>query len=97
MPFASQRNRLFSSILLLRQREGFSYTVRMNELVFEVIQESDGGYVAECLTDSIFTQADTWEELRRNVKDAVDGFFFDVPKPTCIRLHLVRDEVMAAG
>lgn len=52
----------------------------MNELVFEVVEESDGGYVAECLTCGIFTQGDTWEELRRNVEDAVAGFFFDQPK-----------------
>jgi hypothetical protein len=69
----------------------------MNEIVFEVMQEADGGYVAECLTESIFTEADTWDDLRRSVKDAVDGFFFDSPKPVRIRLHLVRDEVLAAG
>jgi len=39
----------------------------MPELVFEVVQEADGGYCAECLTENIFTQKDTWEELRRNV------------------------------
>ena len=69
----------------------------MNEIVFEVTQEADGGFVAECLTESIFTQADTWDELRKNVQDAVNGFFFDRPKPGNIRLHLVRDEVLAAG
>jgi len=69
----------------------------MNEIVFEVTQEADGGYVAECLTESIFTQADTWEQLREEVKDAVSGFFFDKSKPEHIRLHLVRDEVLAAG
>jgi len=67
----------------------------MTELVFEVVEESDGGYVAECLTHGIFTQGDAWDELRRNVQDAVDGFFFDRPKPDRIRLHLVRDEVFA--
>lgn len=70
----------------------------MNELVFEVTQESDGGFVAECLSESIFTQADTWEELRRNVMEAVKGFYFDQPqKDISIRLHLVRDEVLAHG
>ena len=68
-----------------------------SDLVFEVIQEADGGYVAECLTESIVTQADTWEELRANVKDAVAGYFFDGPKPRSIRLHLVRDEVLSIG
>ena len=67
----------------------------MNELVFEVTQDADGGFVAECLTESIFTQADTWEELRRNVKEAVSAYFFDRTPPAAVRLHLVRDEVLA--
>jgi len=69
----------------------------MNEIVFEVTQEADGGFVAECLTEPIFTQADTWEQLREAIKDAVAGFFFDRPKPVTIRLHLVRDEVLTAA
>ena len=69
----------------------------MSEIVFEVTQQIDGGYVAECLTESIFTQGDTWDELRANVRDAVQGFFFDSAKPENVRLHLVRDEVLAAG
>lgn len=67
----------------------------MNELVFHVTQESDGGYVAEALGESIFTQADTWEELRHSVREAVSGFYFDGKAPDRIRLHLVRDEVIA--
>ena len=50
---------------------------RMDELVFEVVQEADGGYCAECLTESIFTQADSWDELRRNVIEVVNAFYFD--------------------
>jgi predicted RNase H-like HicB family nuclease len=68
-----------------------------SELIFEVAQESDGGFVAECLTESIVTQADTWDELRRNVREAVGAYFFDSAKPSSIRLHLVRDEVMQAA
>ena len=68
----------------------------MNEIVFEVTQESDGGLVVECLTEGIVTQADNWDELRRNVKEAVAAFYFDHPQPPSkIRLHLVRDEVLA--
>lgn len=48
----------------------------MNELVFEVTQEEDGGFVAECLSESIFTQADTWEKLRYNVQEAINAYFF---------------------
>jgi predicted RNase H-like HicB family nuclease len=52
-----------------------------DELVSEVTEEADGGYCAECLTENIFTQGDTWEELRAMVKDAVNAYFFDGPKP----------------
>ena len=51
----------------------------MSELVFEVTQEEDG-YCAECLSENIFTQGDTWEALRENVKEAVRGYFFDQPE-----------------
>jgi hypothetical protein len=67
----------------------------MNELVFVVTQESDGGFGAEALGESIFTQADSWDELRANVREAVNAFYFDRPAPTRLRLHLVRDEVLA--
>jgi predicted RNase H-like HicB family nuclease len=77
--------------------EGSMNPVPTSDLVFEVIQEADGGYVAECLTENIVNQADTSEELRANVKDAVEGCFFDGPKPRSIRLHLVRDEVLSVG
>jgi hypothetical protein len=69
--------------------------VRDSELIFEVTEEADGGYVAECLTESIVTQGDTWEELRAMVKDSVDGYFFDSPKPQWIRLRMVRNEVLS--
>jgi predicted RNase H-like HicB family nuclease len=69
----------------------------MSELIFEVIQEEDGGFVAECLTENIFTQADTWEELRLNVREATEAYFFDRPGPQTIRLHLTRDEVLAVA
>jgi len=60
----------------------------MSELVFEVTQEADGGFVAECLTESIFTQADGWEEVRNNVKESVSAFYFDRPqRPSTIFLQ----------
>jgi predicted RNase H-like HicB family nuclease len=67
------------------------------EIVFSVTQESNGGFVAECLSHDIFTQADTWADLRQNVREAVAAYFFEQPKPTASRLHLVRDEVMAVA
>jgi hypothetical protein len=68
----------------------------VDELIFEITQESDGGYCAECLTEAISTQADSWSKLRENVKEAVNAFYFDRPKPAHIRMRLVRDEVLTA-
>jgi len=69
----------------------------VDEIIFEVTQEPDGGYCAECLTESIFTQGDTWDDLRANVKEAVQAFYFDRPKPSGVRLHLIRDEMLVLG
>jgi predicted RNase H-like HicB family nuclease len=71
----------------------------MNELVFEVMQEADGGYCAECLSENIFTQGDTWEAVRQNVQEAVRAYYFDQADkaPRQIRLHLVRDELLASA
>lgn len=69
----------------------------MSELVFEVTQEEDGGFFAECLSESIFTQGDNWSLLRHNVQEAVRAFYFDrSQRPKHIRLHLVRDELVGA-
>ena len=52
------------------------------EIVFSIMQETDGGYVAECLSHDLSTQGNTWEDLRANVREAVSAFFFDQPKPS---------------
>ena len=69
----------------------------MHELVFEVTQEADGGFVAESLGEGVITQAYTWDELRHNVREAVEAYFFDSTPPKHIRLHLVRDEILVTG
>ena len=67
------------------------------EIVFEVTQEADGGYVAECLTQPMVTQGDTWEDVRRNVQEAVSAYFFDGEVPKTVRIRLIRDELLAVG
>jgi predicted RNase H-like HicB family nuclease len=67
------------------------------DVVFEVAQDEDGGYFAECLTQPIVTQGDTWEELRRNVQEAVSAYFFDREVPKTVRIRLIRDELLAVG
>ncbi|HEY3855537.1 MAG TPA: 2-phospho-L-lactate guanylyltransferase [Verrucomicrobiae bacterium] len=70
----------------------------MNELVFEVTQEEDGGFCAECLSENIFTQGDNWDILRTNVQEAVRAYYFDQPRsPRRIRLRLVRDEILVGA
>ncbi len=69
------------------------------EIIFEVREdESDGGYNASALGHDIFTEGETLAELRVNVREAVQCHFGDgVPGsvPQMIRLHFVRDEVLA--
>jgi predicted RNase H-like HicB family nuclease len=65
-----------------------------NTIVIEVTQEEDGGFIAEGLTENIFTQADTWNELKENVIEAVKGYYFDQPSMPNIKLHLVKDELL---
>jgi predicted RNase H-like HicB family nuclease len=67
-----------------------------SEIIFEVTDAEDGGYCAMALGYGINTQAETVEELRAMVRDAVDCFFDDPSQaPKIIRLHFVRDEVLA--
>ena len=67
------------------------------ELIFEVSEdELEGGYTARALGYSIFTEADTIDELRDNVREATDAFFDETMEaPKVIRLHFVRDELLA--
>lgn len=72
----------------------------MSEIIFQVEHdEVDGGYVATALGHSIVTQADSLDDLRSMVRDAVRCHFGDGAagaKPGVIRLHFVRDEVLTA-
>lgn len=68
------------------------------EIVFEVTKdEPDGGYSASALGLGIHTQGDTLDNLRRNVREAVDCYFDDgADRPSLIRLRHIRDEVFVA-
>jgi predicted RNase H-like HicB family nuclease len=69
----------------------------IREIIFEVTEDDiDGGYVASALGHGIHTQGDTLDELRAMVGDAVNCYFDDEEAaPKIIRLHFVRDEVLA--
>ena len=68
-----------------------------SEIIFEVSEdEVDGGYSASALGYGIHTEGETLEELRRNVREAVECYFdYTMKRLGVIRLHFVRDEVLA--
>jgi len=67
-----------------------------SEIIFTVQESPEGGYEARALGQAIFTQADTLEELKVMVQDAVRCHFEPATAPRLIRLHLVKDEVIPA-
>ena len=65
------------------------------ELIFEIRDAEEGGYFAHALGQAIFTQAETWNELRENVLEAVSLHFEDAEeRPRIVQLHYVRDELI---
>jgi predicted RNase H-like HicB family nuclease len=66
----------------------------MNELFFLVEEATEGGYIAKALGASIYTQGESMDELRANIRDAVACHFGD-DKPALIRLHIVKDETLS--
>jgi predicted RNase H-like HicB family nuclease len=68
----------------------------MSEIIFLVEEAAEGGFTARAAGDSIFTEADTLEELRKNVREAVECHYDDGQAPKVIRLHIVREEILTA-
>jgi len=66
------------------------------EIIFVVEDSPEGGYEARALGHAIFTQADSLAELRTMVREAVQCHFETVDLPKVIRLHFVREEILAA-
>jgi hypothetical protein len=65
------------------------------EVIFLIEEAPEGGFTAKALDHSIFTEADTWAELREAIRDAVACHFEASEVPPLIRLHYVREEVTA--
>lgn len=66
------------------------------EIIFIVEESAEGGFEAKALGHSIYTEADTLEGIKSMVKDAVQCHFDEKDRPKLIRLHFVKDEVIAA-
>jgi len=67
-----------------------------SEIIFSVQEAPEGGYQARALGFSIFTEADSFDELKSMIRDAVSCHFDPSDKPSVIRLHMVKDEVIPA-
>ena len=66
-----------------------------SEIVFLVEESPEGGYEGRALGFSIYTEADTLEEMKQATTDAVRCHFDKAEMPRIIRLHLVKEEVIA--
>jgi predicted RNase H-like HicB family nuclease len=65
------------------------------ELIFEIRDAEEGGYCARALGHPIFTQAETWEELRKNTLEAVSLHFENSSaRPRLVQLHYIKDELI---
>lgn len=66
----------------------------MKEIIFLIEEAIEGGFTARALGESIFTEGDTVEEVKLNIKEAVACHFEDGNLPQLIRLHIVKDELL---
>jgi hypothetical protein len=66
----------------------------MNEIFFLVEEAIEGGYNARAIGESIFTEGDSLDELRANIKEAVQCHFDEGKAPKIIRLHFVKEEIL---
>jgi predicted RNase H-like HicB family nuclease len=73
----------------------FVKNITMTEIIFIIEESPEGGYEAKALWHSIFTEGETIEELKENIKEAIHCHF-EVDAPKIIRLHYVKEEVIAA-
>jgi len=66
----------------------------MKEIIFLIEEAAEGGFIAKALGESIFTEGETIEEVKSNIKEAVECHFNEADLPKLIRLHIVKDELM---
>jgi hypothetical protein len=69
--------------------------MKAKEIIFMVEESAEGGYEAKALGYSIYTQAESVDELKAMLQDAVRAHFDEAERPRVIRLHVVKDEVIA--
>jgi predicted RNase H-like HicB family nuclease len=70
--------------------------IEMNEIIFLIEEALEGGYTAKAIGEGIFTEGDTLEEIKKNIREAVGCHFEEGKKPKLIRLHMIKEEVISA-
>ncbi len=72
------------------------YMKRKSELVIEITQTDDGGFTARGIGEDIFSEGNTLEEIRRNLREAVLCHYDSKDDiPSTIRLHWVKEEILS--
>jgi len=66
----------------------------MKEIIFLVEEAVEGGYNAKALGEAIFTEGETLDDVKKNIKEAVECHFDENNVPKFIRLHIVKDELI---
>jgi hypothetical protein len=66
-----------------------------SEIIFLVEDAPEGGLLARALSESIFTDGEDFEQLKSNIKEAVEAHFEPDKQPRIVRLHYVKEEIMA--
>lgn len=57
----------------------------VKEIIFMVEEAPEGGYTTQALGYSIFTEADTWAELKEAIQDAVRCHFVEKERPALLQ------------
>ena len=66
--------------------------MKLKEIIFVVEEDPEGGYTSQALGYSIFTEAETLEELKENIKDAIKCHFDKIEIPLFVHLHIIKEE-----
>jgi hypothetical protein len=69
----------------------------MTEIIFLIEEAPEGGYIARALGHSIFTEAESWEELKEMIQEAVSCHFEENERPKIIHMDGLTDRSHFCG
>ena len=71
--------------------------MKLKEIMFVGEEDPEKGYTAQALGYSIFTEGDTLEELKENIKDALKCHFDKKEMSLFVYLHIIKEEKFACA